>query len=112
MIYKIIKLQAVLTFSMIITIRSGDMVDQVKDYDEHYSIRMRTMLQDQVADGVDLGLEDHLPSVQLLSLCVLMVAEMKILTIMMTMGVEVIIKIIMITMKMMTIIVSLMVSKK
>ena len=36
MIYKIIKLQAVLTFSMIITIRSRDMVDQVKDYDEHY----------------------------------------------------------------------------
>ena len=61
---------------------------KVKDYDEHYSIRMRTMLQDQVADGVDLGLEDHLPSVQLLSLCVLMVAEMKILTIMMRMGLE------------------------
>ena len=30
---------------------------------------MRIMLEDQVADGVDLGLEDHLPSVQLLSLC-------------------------------------------
>ena len=44
------------------------------------TIRMRTMLEDQVADGVDLGLEDHLPSVQLLSLCVLMVAEMKMLT--------------------------------
>ena len=111
MIYKIIKLQAVLTFSMIIAIRSGDMVDQVKDYDEHYSIRMRTMLQDQVADGVDLGLEDHLPSVQLLSLCVLMVAEMKMLTTMMRMGVEVVIKIIMI-MKMMTIMVSLKVAKK
>ena len=62
------------------------------------TIRMGTTLQDQVADGVDLGLEDHLPSAQLLSLCVLMVAEMKILTIMMTMGVEVIIKIIIFTM--------------
>ena len=63
------------------------------------TIRMRTMLEDQVADGVDLGLEDHLPSAQLLSLCVLMVAEMKILTTMMTMEVEVVIKIIMITIK-------------
>ena len=76
------------------------------------TIRMRTMLEDQVADGVDLGLEDHLPSVQLLSLCVLMVPEMKMLTTMMRMGVEVVIKIIMITMKMMTIMVSQMVTKK
>ena len=78
------------------------------------TIRMRTMKKDQVADGVDLGLEDHLPSVQLLSLCVLvlMVAEMKMLTKMMRMGVEVVIKIIMITMKMMTIMVSQMVTKK
>ena len=44
------------------------------------TIKMRIMLEYQVADGVDLGLEDHLPSVQLLSLCVLMVAEMKMLT--------------------------------
>ena len=76
------------------------------------TIRMRTMMEDQVADGVDLGLEDHLPAVQLLSLCVLMVAEMKILTTMMRMGMEVVIKIIMITMKMMTIMVSQMVTKK
>ena len=76
------------------------------------TIRMRTMLEDQVADGVDLGLEDHLPSVQLLSLCVLLLAEMKMLTTMMVMGVEVVIKIIMITMKRMTIMVSLMVRKK
>ena len=76
------------------------------------TIRMRTMKKDQVADGVDLGLEDHLPSVQLLSLCVLMVPEMKMLTTMMRMGLEVVIKIIMITMKMMTIMVSVMVIKK
>ena len=76
------------------------------------AIRMRTMLEDQVADGVDLGLEDHLPSVQLLSLCVLMVAEMKMLTTMMRVGMEVVVKIIMITMKMLTIMVSLMVTKK
>ena len=76
------------------------------------AIRMRTMLEDQVADGVDLGLEDHLPSVQLLSLCVLMVAEMKMLTTMMRVGMEVVVKIIMITMKVMTIMVSQMVTKK
>ena len=76
------------------------------------TIKMRIMLEYQVADGVDLGLEDHLPSVQLLSLCVLMVAEMKMLTTMMRMGVEVVIKIIMITIKMMKIMVSLMVRKK
>ena len=75
------------------------------------TIRMRTMLQDQVTDGVDLGLEDHLPSVQLLSLCVLLVAEMKMLTTMMRMGLEEVIKIIMIK-KMMTKMVSLMVIKK
>ena len=71
--------------------------------------RMRTMLEDQVADEVDLGLEDHLLSVR-----VLMVAKMKMLTTMMTipMGVEVITKIIIITMKMMTVRVSLMVSNK
>ena len=73
------------------------------------TIRMRTMLEDQVADEVDLGLEDHLLSVR-----VLMVAKMKMLTTMMTipMGVEVITKIIIITMKMMTVRVSLMVSNK
>ena len=36
MIILIIKLQAVLTFWMTITMSSWDMVDQVKDYDEHY----------------------------------------------------------------------------